>query len=94
MVMRDDGEPISRGQLDRRAAETRALRDSLFAAAFIGGVVLINGILAILLIEFLQSIGWWEIQPTGGAEGAAAVSRRFGGRAAAPPDLMFDGSAQ
>jgi hypothetical protein len=69
MVMRDDGEPISRGQLDRHAADVRALRDSLFVAAFFGGVVLINGILAILLIEFFQSIGWWEVQPAGGAEG-------------------------
>jgi hypothetical protein len=43
-------------------------------AAFFGGVVRINGILAILLLEFFQSIGWWEIQSTGGAEGAAALS--------------------
>jgi hypothetical protein len=75
MAMRDDGEPISRGQLDRRAAEQRALRDSLFVAAFIGGVVLINGILAILLIEFFQSVGWWEGSPAGGAEGAAPSSK-------------------
>jgi hypothetical protein len=82
MAMRDDGEPISRGQLDRRAAETRALRDSLFAAALFGGVVLINGIVVILLIEFFQSIGWWEVQPAGGAEGAAALSGRLGRRVA------------
>jgi hypothetical protein len=75
--MHDDGEPISRGQLDRRAAEIRALRNSLFVAAFFGGVVLINGILAILLIEFLQSIGWWEAPPAAGAEGAAALSGRL-----------------
>jgi hypothetical protein len=78
MAMRDDGEPISRGQLDRHAAEVRALRDSLFAAALFGGVVLINGILAILLIEFFQSIGWWEVQRAGGAEGAAALAGRLG----------------
>ena len=82
MAMRDEGEPISRGQIDRRAAEIKALRDSLFVAAFFGGVVLINGILAILLIEFFQSIGWWEVQPTGGVEGAAALSGRFGRRIA------------
>jgi hypothetical protein len=80
--MHHDGEPISRGQLDRRAAEMRALRDSLFAAARFGGVVLINGILAILLIEFFQSIGWWEVQPAGGAEGAVALSGRLGRRGA------------
>jgi hypothetical protein len=77
MAMRDDGEPISRGQLDRRAAEIKALRDSLFVAAFFGGVVLINGILAILLIEFFQAIGWWEVQPAG-ASAAAALSSRLG----------------
>lgn len=75
--MRDDGEPISRGQLNRRAAEGRALRDSLFLVALFGGVVLVNGILAILLIEFLQSIGWWEVPPAGAGEGAAALSGRL-----------------
>jgi hypothetical protein len=78
--VRDDGEPISRGQLDRPAAEMKALRDSLFVAAFFGGVVLINGILAILLIEFFQWIGWWEVQPAGAGEGAAALSERLGRR--------------
>jgi hypothetical protein len=81
--MRDDGEPISRGQLDRRAAEMRALRDSLLVAAFFGGVVLINGILAILLIESFQSIGWWEVHPAADAEGAAALQDALG--VAAPP---------
>ena len=84
MAMRDDGEPISRGQLDRRAAEVKALRDSLFAAAVFGGVVLINGILAILLIEFFQSIGWWEVLPAAEADGVGALSARPGRRAAVP----------
>jgi hypothetical protein len=82
MAMRDDGEPISRGQLDRRAAEMRALRDSLFVAGFFGGVVLINGILAILLIDFFQAIGWWEVPSGTGADGAAALSARLGRRGA------------
>lgn len=90
--MRDDGEPISRGQLDRRAAEIRALRDTLFVAAFFGGAVVINGILAILLIEFFQSIGWSEVQPTGAAEGAAGLAGRFGRRAAAPADPTVGGT--
>lgn len=85
MAMRDDGEPISRGQLDRRAAEVRALRDSLFAAAFFGGVVLINGILAILLIEFFQSIGWWEVPIMEEAQGAAVLSSRFPPRPTTAP---------
>ena len=42
-------------------------------------ISLINGILAILLIEFFQSMGWWEVQP-GAAEGAAALSGRLGRR--------------
>lgn len=92
MAMRDDGEPIGRGQLDRRAADARALRDSLFAAAFFGGVVLIDGILAILLIEFFHSIGWWEIQPTGGAEGAAALSGRLGRGVAISSEPTFHGT--
>lgn len=91
MAMRDDGEPISRGQLDRRAAEIRALREALFVVAFFGGVVLINGILAIVLIEFFQSMGWWEVQPAGGAEGAAGLAGRFGRRAAVPAEPMVDG---
>jgi hypothetical protein len=91
MTVRDEGEPISRGQLDRRAAEIRALRDTLFVAAFFGGVVLINGVLAILLIEFFQSIGWWEVQPAGAAEGAAGPAGPFGRRAAVPAERIVDG---
>jgi hypothetical protein len=89
--MHDNGEPISRGQLDRRAADTRALRDSLFVAAFFGGAVLINGILAILLMQFFQSIGWWEVQPGAGAEGAAALLGRFGRPAASPAEPLGGG---
>ncbi len=88
MPMRDDGEPISRGQLGRRLDATSALRDSLIWAALFGGVVVINGILAMLLIEFFQSIGWWEVQPAADAAGAAAFSGRLGRRgiaAASPP---------
>lgn len=85
MAMRDDGEPISRGQLDRRAAEARALRNALFAAALFGGVVLINGILAILLIEFFQSIGWWEVPVMEGTPGAAVLSSRFRPRPTTSP---------
>jgi hypothetical protein len=92
MAMRDDGEPISRGQPDRRAAEIRALRETFFVAAFFAGVVLINGILAILLIEFFQSIGWWEVQPTGVAEGASGLAGRFGRRAAAPAEPIVGGT--
>jgi hypothetical protein len=60
MDMDDEGEPIAFGQVDRKGADTRALRDTLFTVAFFGGVWLVNGILVILLIALLQAIGWWE----------------------------------
>ena len=75
--MRDDGEPISRGQFDRQAAGRRALKNALFAAAFFGGVVLVNGILAILLIGFAQAMGWWEVRPAGGTPAAWLASGAF-----------------
>jgi hypothetical protein len=56
---RDDGEPISAGRRDRQAAEARTLGNVLFAVALFTGVVLINGILAILLIELFRAAGWW-----------------------------------
>jgi hypothetical protein len=57
--MRDDGEPISRGQIDRRSADRRALGDVLWFVALFAAAVLVNGILAILGIEALQAIGVW-----------------------------------
>jgi len=81
--MRDNGEPISRGQLDRGAAEIWTLRDSLFVVALIGGAVLIDGILAILLIEFFQSMGWWPVPASEGTQDATIeLSARLRPRAA------------
>jgi hypothetical protein len=57
--MRDDGEPISRGPIDRGAADRRALGDVLWFVALFAAAVLVNGILAILGIEALQAIGVW-----------------------------------
>ena len=57
----DPGEPISAGRVDRRKLEAEALRNVLFFVALFGGCVLINGLLAILLIGWLQSIGVWEV---------------------------------
>lgn len=57
--MRDIGEPLSRGQVDRRSAEARAVRDALFGVALFTGVVLVNGILAILFIALMQALGLW-----------------------------------
>jgi hypothetical protein len=71
MEMRDNGEPISRGQLDRRAADKQALRDVLLAVALFAGAVLVNGILAILIISLLQALGWWDVSASEGASSAA-----------------------
>ena len=49
----------AKGRLDRRAAEARALRDALFGVALFAGVVLVNGILAILFIALMQALGLW-----------------------------------
>jgi hypothetical protein len=65
--MRDIGEPLSRGQVDRRAAEARALRDALFGVALFTGVVLVNGILAILFIALMQALGLWGMAAADGA---------------------------
>ena len=58
-TMRDAGEPLSQGQVDRRAGEARALRDALLGVALFSGVVLVNGILAILFIGVMQALGLW-----------------------------------
>lgn len=57
--MRDEGEPISCGQLDRRAANRRALGSILWFVALFTAALLVNGILAILGIEALQALGVW-----------------------------------
>jgi hypothetical protein len=62
--MRDEGEPVSKGQIDRRAEDAKALRNALFAVVFFTGVVLVNGILAILLIALLQALGLWGATAT------------------------------
>jgi hypothetical protein len=51
--IRDEGEPISPGRRDLRAAERRALGDALFASALFAGVVLVNGLLFMLLLAFV-----------------------------------------
>lgn len=77
--MRDIGEPLSRGQVDRRAAEARALRDALFGVALFTGVVLVNGILAILFIAVMQALGLWGTAAADGAslEGIDEVRSRL-----------------
>jgi hypothetical protein len=55
--MRDAGEPLSRGQADRPAAEARGRRAAIFFAVLLTGAVLVNGILAILFIALVQALG-------------------------------------
>jgi hypothetical protein len=61
-IVRDDIEPVSPTREppeNPRQTERGALRDALTAAAFFGGIVLLGGILAILFIALLQSLGLW-----------------------------------
>jgi hypothetical protein len=51
MSSRPDGEPVSADRRDRRAAERRALRNVLFAVGLFAGVVLVNGLVFLLLLE-------------------------------------------
>jgi hypothetical protein len=74
---RDPGEPVSAGRRDLGATERRALREALFAAALFAGVVLINGLLAILLIEFFQTMGWWGSSAAASEEAIRDLSGRF-----------------
>ena len=72
-----DGEPIGRGQLDRRSAEGQAFQEAVFATALFTWVVLVNGLLAIFLIELFQTIGCWEAAAVEGVDDATShVSRQ------------------
>ena len=51
------GGAISRGRLDRRAADRRAVGNTLWFVAFYTAAVLVNGILAIPGIEALWALG-------------------------------------
>ena len=60
-----------------------ALSDALFAAGLFTVVVLVNGILAILLIAFLQAAGLWGFAPEPTEDAISDLSRSF--RAMRPP---------
>ena len=59
--MRNEGEPIGQGQLDRRVVSQHALRTSVLFAAVFGFVVLVNGLLLILLLGMCVELGWCEL---------------------------------
>lgn len=62
--LRDDGEPISAGRGGGVASYLVMLKAALSTVLFFAGVMLINGIIAILMIGFLQSVGVWEVPVT------------------------------
>jgi hypothetical protein len=70
--MRDAGEPISPGRRAQPDPGPLELGDVLTLVAIIGGVLLFNGMVALLLIEVLQALGWW---PEPASEGAVDLAR-------------------
>lgn len=66
--LREAGEPISAGRSRGVASYLDMLRTAMFTVLFFSGVMLINGIIAILLIGFLQSVGVWEASVTPASE--------------------------
>jgi hypothetical protein len=70
--MRDDGDPVGRGQADGEEADNHALRDELFAIAAFALVVVVTSALAILFIWLAQAVGWWEVPASADAESVTA----------------------
>jgi hypothetical protein len=66
--LREDGEPISAGRGGGVASYLDIFRSALFTVLFFAGVILVNGIIAILLIGFLQSVGVWEVSVSPASE--------------------------
>jgi hypothetical protein len=56
--------PVSKGRVDRRSVEARALRNALLGVALFAGIVLFNAIVAVLFIALLQSLGLWTSAPS------------------------------
>jgi hypothetical protein len=70
--MTDREEPIAaegRDRRDRRTAEMRALRSVLLFAVILGGVVLANTLIGLVLLEAFDAL---EAKPAGFARRAAA----------------------
>jgi hypothetical protein len=70
--MGETREPTARERRDQHSAETQAVRDVLLFAAVFGGIVLINAVLGLVLIEVFGSL---EPQPSGPSGAIAATSR-------------------
>lgn len=56
----DEGEPISAGRRDRKAAEARAFANAMFLVVGFAVASAATGLLAILLIEVLRAMGLWD----------------------------------
>ena len=66
---REDGEPVSAGRSGGRVATYLAMfRTAMVTVLFFAGVILVNGIIAILVIGFLQSVGVWEVSVSPASE--------------------------
>jgi hypothetical protein len=67
--------PTTRGQRDHRSSETQALREAALFAVVFGGLVLINAVLGLFLIEVFGSL---EARPTGNPDAGALMPGRPG----------------
>jgi hypothetical protein len=59
--LREDGEPVSAGRGGGVASYLAIFRNAMFTVLFFAGVMLINGLVAILVIGILQSLGIWPV---------------------------------
>jgi hypothetical protein len=81
--MRDAGEPISQGRRARPDPGPLELGDVLTLVALITGVLLFNGIFALLLIEVFRALGWLpEPASEGAGDAVRDVSARLRARTA------------
>ena len=73
----DAGEPVSSGRRDLRVVERKALADTLFAAGLFTLVVLVNGLLAILALGFMQAADLLSVSPEATEPTLADLSREL-----------------
>ena len=67
--MSNDSEPAGRQEADGQRADNPSLRDVIFAIGAFAAFIVFTSILAVLFIWFAQTIGWWEVTASAGAEG-------------------------
>ena len=85
---REDGEPISAGRGGGFASYLDILRTAMFTVLFFAGVLLVNGIIAILVIGLLQSVGLSEVSVSPASEEPMSWPRnRIAGPRFAPTNV-------